>query len=111
MLEREQMYTMFVGGKKNTSYGDITISFVLFNPVSLFNAQHTVSYTEMEEPELNERQDETLNKYIQHGKLLLSFTAHKTHKYIDRYEYIKSEKKQRRRKYDDGKIQHRIAHT
>lgn len=47
----------------------------------------------MEKLELNERQDETLNKYIQHGKLLLSFTAHKTHKYIDRYEYIKSEKK------------------
>lgn len=83
------MYTMFVGGKKYTSYGDITISSVLFNPVSLFDAQ----YTEMEKLELNERQDETLNKYIQHGKLLLSFTAHKTHKYIDRYEYIKSEKK------------------
>lgn len=66
---------------------------MLFNPVSLFTAQYTVSYTEMEKLKLNERQDETLNKYIQHGKLLLSFTAHKTHKYIDRYEYIKSEKK------------------
>lgn len=81
------------GGKKYTSYGDITISSVLFNPISLFNAQYTVSYTEMEKLKLNERQEETLNKYIQHGKLLLSFTAHKTHKYIDRYEYIKSEKK------------------